>query len=266
MRIEIDALSFTYPTGVEALRGVTLEIEAGARVALLGQNGAGKTTLVKHLNGMLKPSRGAVRVGDWDTREHTVAQMARRVGFAFQNPDDQLFKTRVWDEVAYGPTNFGLSAGEIEKQVKRALELCSLEEVSNEHPYDLPSWQRRWVGIASVLAMQTAVVVLDEPTTGQDKMGQARLASLLDWLTGERVTVITVTHDVDLAVEHFEDLVIMDGGKVIARGDAAIFANKPVVAQAALEMPQIMRLSKGLGLSQALTTPEEFIVLLEHMR
>lgn len=245
MDIQFQDLDYTYPTGVEALRGISLEIRAGARVVLLGQNGAGKTTLVKLLNGLLKPTRGMVSIGGWDTRDRTVAQLARRVGFVFQNPDDQLFKTRVWDEVAVGPLNLKLDA--VETRVREALRLCELDALRDAHPYDLSPSARRWVAIASVAAMQTPVVILDEPTTGQDALGLARLVRLLGEWRAQGVTVIAVTHDVDFAVEQFDDLILMADGQVLARGGAAVFADDKNVTRAALDSPQLMRLARALG-------------------
>lgn len=246
--IQIAELDFSYADDAPVLRAVSLTIRAGAQMALLGQNGAGKTTLVKHFNGLLKPTRGRVRVGDWDTREHSVAQMARRVGFGFQNPDDQLFKTRVWDEVAFGPRNLKLAPTEIAARVEYALEVCGLETLREAHPYDLALSQRRWVAIASVVAMQTPVVVLDEPTTGQDAMGLARLARLLEEWRKSNVTVIAVTHDVDFAVEHFSDLCLMAQGRVVARGDARVFADRDLAGRAALDLPQLMQLAQRMHL------------------
>lgn len=258
MRIQISNLQFTYPSGTDALRGVSLEIPAGSRVALLGQNGAGKTTLVKHLNCLLKPSQGHVEIGDWNTRDRSIAQMARRVGFVFQNPDDQLFKTSVTDEISFGPTNLKWDAAEISKRVARAMALCGLEQLRDAHPYDLQPWQRHWVAIASVVAMQTPVVVLDEPTTGQDASGLARLTVLLDEWKREQVTVIAVTHDVDFAAEQFEDLIIMAQGEVIARGGASVFTAKSVLERAALDAPQLMRLARGLDWQESAVRVEDF--------
>ena len=229
MNLSLSSVHFTYPNGVEVLRGVSLEIAPGSQVALLGQNGAGKTTLIKQLNGLLKPTSGTVRVGDWDTKEHTIARLAQRVGFVFQNPDDQLFKTQVRDEVVFGPMNLNLDPKEIEARVKRALELCGLEKLQDVHPYDLAPWQRRWVAIASVVAMETPVVVLDEPTTGQDAAGLKRLGALLGEWKQMGTTVVAVTHDIDFAAEEFPELVIMAQGEVIARGGAGVFkdASRP---------------------------------------
>lgn len=270
MNIQISNLQFSYPNGTPALRGVSLTIPAGSRIALLGQNGAGKTTLVKHLNGLLKPTQGDVQIGDWNTREHTIAQLAQRVGFVFQNPDDQLFKSSLQEEVAFGPTNLlraqkrADDTAEIKQRVIRALQLCGLENVSETHPYDLPPWQRRWVAIASVIAMQTPIVVLDEPTTGQDAFGLQRLTALLDEWQQTGVTVIAVTHDIDFAAEQFHDLLVMAQGIILARGDAHIFADASLLERAALDAPQLMRLAKVLGLPNPPATAEAFVDALKN--
>lgn len=263
MNLSLSSLHFTYPDGAEVLRGISLELAAGSQVALLGQNGAGKTTLVKQLNGLLKPTLGSVRVGDWDTREHTVARLARRVAFVFQNPDDQLFKTQVREEVAFGPTNLKLDAQEIETRVKHALQLCGLEKLQNVHPYDLPPWQRRWVAIASVVAMQTPVIVLDEPTTGQDAAGLARLGALLDEWKEARVTVVAVTHDIDFAAEHFDELMIMAQGQIVARGGAEVLRDQSILSRAALDAPQLVRLAQALGWDASPARPAAFCDLLQ---
>lgn len=261
MDISINDVEFTYPNGIQALRGVSLRFPAGAHTVLLGQNGAGKTTLVKLLNGLVKPTRGTVKIGDWDTREHSIAQLARRVGFVFQNPDDQLFKTRVREELAFGPTQLKLMASEVETRVQAALERCGLASFADSHPYDLPPWQRRWVAIASVLAMQAPIIVFDEPTTGQDAAGLSRLAGLLDELRRQGISVIAVTHDVDFAAAHFSDLVLMAQGQVMARGDSNVFSEMGVVEQAGLDAPQLMRLSRLLGWEELPATESEFLAL-----
>lgn len=266
MEIHLSNLAFSYPHSAPILRGISLEIRGGARVALLGQNGAGKTTLVKHLNGLLKPTRGDVQIGDWNTRTHSLAQLARRVGFVFQNPDDQLFKTRVADEIAVGPMNLKWNTAEISKRVAWAIELCGLAEMRDAHPYDLALWQRRWVAIASVLAMQTPIVVLDEPTTGQDALGLARLVSVLEELQRAGVTVIAVTHDIDFATEQFQDLIVLAQGQVVARGDAKIFADEPMLTRAALQAPQLFRLADALGWATQPTGVEEFCAQFEAER
>ena len=203
MRIEVEDLYFSYPSGVEALRGVRLEIESGQKVAIIGQNGSGKTTLVKHLNGLLRPTRGAVRIGDWVTTGRSVAQLAARVGYVFQNPDDQLFKGAVHDEIRFGPANLGWPAKQIESQVQAAANLLGLAGRLEINPYDLsPTWRKR-VAMAAVLAMNTPIVVLDEPTTGQDYHSVQELAEILSTLHGQGKTIIAISHDIDFVAEHF---------------------------------------------------------------
>ena len=168
MNIAIQSIHFSYPSGVIALRGISLQILSGEKVAIIGQNGSGKTTLVKHLNGLLKPSSGSVLIGDWDTRDVPVNRLASRVGYVFQNPDDQLFQSKVWAEVAFGPKNLGWEPARIEQQVALAIEMVDLKNAVQLHPYDLSTGERKRVALASVLAMDTPIVVLDEPTTGED--------------------------------------------------------------------------------------------------
>jgi energy-coupling factor transport system ATP-binding protein len=260
MNISIKDLHFTYPTGVEAVRGVSLEMRAGERVAIIGQNGAGKTTLVKHLNGLLRPTRGEVHVGDWNTREHPVAHLARRVGFLFQNPDEQIFKNRVADEVAFGPRNLGLTRVEIETRVQTALERTGIAELADAHPYDLLPTLRKWVALASVLAMDTPILVLDEPTTGQDARGVAHLGALVDELARSGKTVIAISHDIDFCAEHFDRVVVMKQGAVIADGEKhAVLGQSATLAETFVEPPQITRLGLALELPKTVTTVEEFL-------
>ena len=155
MNIAIQSIHFSYPSGVIALRGISLQILSGEKVAIIGQNGSGKTTLVKHLNGLLKPSSGSVLIGDWDTRDVPVNRLASRVGYVFQNPDDQLFQSKVWAEVAFGPKNLGWEPARIEQQVALALEMVDLKNAVQLHPYDLSTGERKRVALASVLAMDT---------------------------------------------------------------------------------------------------------------
>ncbi len=260
MDITITGLSFTYPSGVEALRGIALHIPAGDAVAILGENGAGKTTLVKHLNGLLRPTAGQVTVGDWNTREHTVAQLAQRVGYVFQNPDDQLFERTVIGEVAFGPKNLGQSAEAARAAALEALGRVGLERAADRHPYDLHLSQRKLLALAAILAMRTPVVVLDEPTTGQDAAGVARISAIVDELKAEGRTVITISHDVDFAAEHFTRVVIMADGQVQADGPAAeTLSRADVLRFAQVEPPQLVRLAAALGLPGAPLTAEAFV-------
>jgi energy-coupling factor transport system ATP-binding protein len=264
MNIAVERVSFSYPSGVLALRDVSLTITAGESVAVIGENGAGKTTLAKHLNGLLKPAHGSVRVGDWDTREHTIAQLARRVGYVFQNPDEQLFEDSVWSEVAFGPRNLGQSEAEIKANVGAALAQVGLEAAAKTHPYDLQATQRKFVALAAILAMRTLVVMLDEPTTGQDARGLARIGEIVEALKAEGRTVLTISHDIDFCAEHFERVVVMSRGQMLADGPAgAVLAQSELLTQAAVEPPQLARLAAALGLPGAPRTVAEFVTLLK---
>src|SRR5512147_1644990 len=151
MKIEVSDLSFVYPSGVEALRDISLTIESGEQVAIVGQNGAGKTSLVKHFNGLLKPTSGQVFIGDWNTKDHSVAKLARRVGYVFQNPDEQLFSRNVGIEVAFGPRNLGYSPERIETSVRDALAMTELSDKTEMNPYDLSATWRKMVALASII-------------------------------------------------------------------------------------------------------------------
>jgi energy-coupling factor transport system ATP-binding protein len=262
LNLTLTSLSHTYPPGVVALRDVSLAIPAGEAVAVVGQNGAGKTTLVKHLNGLLRPSAGSVQVGDWDTRDHTTAQLAARVGYVFQNPDEQLFQQTVRAEVAFGPKNLGWEAERVEAGVEAALAAVRLQAEAVRHPYDLSPGGRKRVALASVLAMDTPIVVLDEPTTGQDYAGMELVGRLVDGLRGRGKTVITITHDMDFCAEHFGRVVALAEGQVLLDGPARdVLAQAERLARTYVEPPQLVRLAARLGMQGVPLNVEEFAKL-----
>ena len=265
MRIQIDNLHFTYPSGVEALQGVSLMIEPGEQVAIVGQNGAGKTTLVRHLNGLLLPSSGTVRIGDWLTRDTSVAKLAAQVGYVFQNPDDQLFKGNVRDEVKFGPINLGFAPERVEAQVDEALALLELSEKAAVNPYDLtPTWRKR-VAIAAILAMNTSIIVLDEPTTGQDHRSAQHLAGLIRRLREQGKTVIAISHDIDFVAENFARIVAMGQGRVLLDGPAeTVFAQEEILSSTYVQPPQLTRLASRLNMGQVVHTVEGFLTAYQH--
>lgn len=260
MRIQIEELFFSYPSGVEALRGVSLSIESGEQAAIVGQNGAGKTTLVKHLNGLLRPSRGTVRIGDWLTGDYSVARLASRVGYVFQNPDQQLFKGNVRDEIKFGPTNLGFPPDQIERLVNEAIELLELSAEVDTNPYDLtPAWRKR-VAMAAVIAMDTPVVVLDEPTTGQDHRQILHLSKVIDFLRERNKTVVAISHDIDFIAENFERIVVMGQGRILLDGPAQeVFAQEEILSSTYVQPPQIARLGNRLELGQVVYTADRFL-------
>lgn len=260
MNIQISDLYFTYPSGVQALRGISLSIEAGEQVAIIGQNGAGKTTLVKHFNGLLQPTHGNVTIGDWNTKERSVAKLAHRVGYVFQNPDEQLFSKNVGTEVAFGPRNLGYNGDQIQALVKDALELTELSDKTETNPYDLSITWRKMVALASILAMDTPIVIFDEPTTGQDAVNVARIVNVIKTLRERRKTVVTITHDIDFCAENFERMIALSQGQVLLDGHAHdVLAQEEILASTYVEPPQLTRLGKRLGFKQTVRNQEEFL-------
>lgn len=246
--IKVKDVSFTYPNGVEALRGVSLTIRNGEFVAIMGQNGAGKTTLVKHFNGLLKPTRGEVLVDGVNTQKVSVATLARKVGFVFQNPDHQLFCETVEDEVAFALRNFGFKERTIKKRVAWVSNLLDLTEYRKTSPFMLSGGERKRVALASVLAWNPKVVILDEPTIGQDYKQKERLRQFIVQLTAQRKTVVIVTHDVEFVAECNPHVVLMAQGKIVAEGGAKqMLTNLDLVTQASIVPPQITQIFLGLA-------------------
>jgi len=241
--IEVKDVYFTYPNGVEALRGVSLTIRNGEFLAIMGQNGAGKTTLVKHFNGLLKPTKGDVIVDDVSTREVSVASLARKVGFVFQNPDHQLFCETVEDEVAFALRNFGFKEKTMKRRVTWALNLLGLTQYRQASPFVLSGGERKRVALASVLAWNPRVVILDEPTIGQDYQQKEKLRQFIVQLKSQDKTVIIVTHDVEFVAECNPRVMLMAQGKIVADGKAKqILTNYDLVTQASIVPPQIAQI------------------------
>ena len=254
--VSVRDLVHRYEGGLTAVRDVNLTIGPGEAVAIVGQNGSGKTTLVKHFNGLLRPDEGVVRVGGVDIRDAPVSTVARTVGFVFQNPDEQLFNRTVEREVAFGPRNLGIPAAAAQTLVDRAIRAAGLGAVRGTNPYDLGSSIRKLVALASVLAMEPSIVVLDEPTTGQDAEGVQRIGSIIRSLRAAARTVVAITHDMEFAAEHFSRVVVMRQGEVIADGAPAEVLdgrNAALLATTGLEPPIAARIGARLGLGSTPT-------------
>ena len=258
--VRFDDVHFSYPSGVHAVRGVSLEVPAGERVAIVGQNGAGKTTLVRHLNGIFTPTSGTVTVGDTVTTGRSIAELSALVGYVFQNPDEQLFARKVFDDVAFGPKNLGVEPARIDEVVARSLERVGLAHESDAHPHHLSLSERKRVALAAVLAMDTPVVVLDEPTTGQDQRGVAMIGSIIEELRAAGRTVIAITHDMDFCAENFDRVIAMALGEVLADGSPSeVFAQLDVLEKARVEPPQLLRLAAALGWAARPLTVDAFV-------
>jgi energy-coupling factor transport system ATP-binding protein len=256
--LTVEGLVHVYPEGrVRALDGVDIRIGPGERVAIVGQNGSGKTTLVRHLNGLLRPTAGSVMLDGADTRAMTVAQLAARVGLVFQDPDRQIFAGTVRSEVEFGARNVGLQPDARHEAVARALAMTGLEGQEATNPYDLGAARRKLLALASVLAMETPVLVLDEPTTGQDAPGVDRVRAIIESVAEAGRTVIAISHDMHFVAEAFDRVIVLRAGKVILDGSPAeVFApaSREALASTFLEPPYAAVVGDRLGLG---STPTE---------
>ena len=255
--IRCEGLVHVYPGGTRALDGVDLEIRAGERVAIVGQNGSGKSTLVLHWNGLLRPTSGRVVIDGRPADGQRVAHLARTVGIAFQDPDRQIFAGRLRTEVAFGARNVGLRGAALQRAVDEALDVVGLRAEADANPYDLGYSRRKLLALASILAMGTPVVVLDEPTTGQDATGVARIQGLVRTLGDAGRTVVTVSHDMRFVAETFERVVVMGAGRVLLDGTPDETFGEPAwpsLAATNLEAPLAARLGATWGLGP---TPTE---------
>ncbi|MDE0802215.1 MAG: ATP-binding cassette domain-containing protein [Acidimicrobiales bacterium] len=233
--LAVEGLAYAYPDGHQALFGVDMRIEAGERVALLGPNGAGKTTLVLHLNGIHLAGRGSVRVAGTMVEKSSLAEIRRRVGLVFQDPDDQLFMPTVRDDVAFGPANLGLRGDELDHRVHDALAAVGMTDVADRAPHHLSFGQRRRVAVATVLAMRPDVLVLDEPSSNLDPASRRELAEIL---VGLEQTILLVTHDLPYALELCPRSLVMNEGTIVADGPTAdILGDAALMAANRLELP-----------------------------
>ena len=233
--LDVHGLAYAYPDGHQALFGVNLHVHQGERVALLGPNGAGKTTLVLHLNGILTAGAGSVQVSGLPVAKANLMEIRRRVGVVFQDPDDQLFMPSVRDDVAFGPANLGLRGAVLEARVVAALDRVGMVDYIDRPPHHLSFGQRRRVAVATVLAMEPEVLVLDEPSSNLDPASRRELADILRSLD---VTVLMVTHDLPYAYELCPRSVVLSDGVIVADGPTReVLTDDALMAAHRLELP-----------------------------
>ena len=245
-RFAVRNLKFSYTEDHPIFENFQLSLDQRP-TAIIGQNGAGKTTLVRLLKGLLKPSAGTILYQGEDISRRTVASLAGQVGYVFQNPDDQIFKYKVIDEVMFGPLNIGMPKEKAKEKAMEALALTELTSYAGENPYDLELSQRKLVAIASVLAMDTDVIILDEPTIAQDYRGKEIIRNIITSLSGQGKLVLAILHDMDFVAQCFSRVVVLAHGQLLADGTPSeVFVQEDVLKKAALDMPHSLQLRKAL--------------------
>lgn len=259
--IEIDKLWHTYPEGPTALKNVSLRICQGEFVAIMGRNASGKTTLVKHINGLLKPTKGKVRVTGIDTQRATIAELARKVGFIFQNPNDHIFADTVEEEIVYILKNLGFDGAEIAVRVDETLEMFGLREYRKQYPRSLSGGERQRVAVASVLVARPEVLILDEPTRGMEYRLKSELMRFLNGYSEKGNTVVLVTHDVETVAEYADRVILLSEGRVVVDGN-----KRDVLSRALFFSPQINRLVQAFeryGVPNNILTVDEALDILK---
>jgi len=259
--VEMDKLWHTYPEGITALKNVSLSICQGEFVAIMGRNASGKTTLVKHINGLLKPTKGKVRVTGIDTQRATIAQLAKMVGFVFQNPNDHLFADTVEEEIAFILKNLGVDRAEIAARVDEMLEMFELKEYRRHYPRSLSGGERQRVAIASVLVARPKVLILDEPTRGMEYKLKSELMRFLRTYKANGGAVVLVTHDVETVAEYADRVVLLSEGRIVVDGN-----KRDVLSQALFFSPQINRLVQAFeryGVPNNILTVDEALDILK---
>ncbi|RLG05341.1 MAG: ABC transporter ATP-binding protein [Thaumarchaeota archaeon] len=261
--VEVINASYVYPGGIKAVDNISLSVKPGEFIALLGQNGSGKTTLAKLMNGLFKPTQGTVLIKGKDTRKMTVAECARIVGYVFQNPEHQIFASTIYEEIAFGPRNLGIPEEDIKQRVEEALRLVDLKKPMDAFPHLLSVGEKHRIAIASILAMEPELLILDEPTTGIDFGRSLQIMRLLQRLKDRGKAVIVITHDLYLAAEFAERIIILKDGKKFADGSTKeILSNKSLLVDAGLSPLQVTLLSesmKSYGISEDTVRTVEFV-------
>ncbi len=258
--IKFEHVSFAYEHGFVAVDDISFNIQSGEKVAIIGQNGAGKTTTVKMMNGLLRPKSGEITVFGDDASKKTTATLSKKVGYVFQNPGDQIFNQTVYNEIAYSLKYLKMDKTEVERRVNSAAAMCYLSDELQTNPYDLPFSIRKFVTIASVVAMNVDVVILDEPTAGQDLLGLLHQKEIIEQLHQMGKTVVTISHDMEFVIDNFDRIIVMADKKIV--GDAnkrEIFWDFELLDKAALKQPVVSQLAKRLELKRNIINIVDFV-------
>ena len=264
MNIQFTDLYYTYPSGDKALNGITLNFSSTDPVAIIGQNGSGKTTLAKHFNGILRPTSGSLLIDGEDINAHSTAEWSHKIGYVFQNPQDQLFLETVKKELEFGPKKLKMEPEQIEENIRYAAELCQMGDKLDDHPFDLSPTQRKFCTIASIITMDPQVILLDEPTGGQDYDGTLLLEKIIQDLHARGKLVFTISHDMDFVIRNFKRIIVLCKGKVIVDADArTAFSRVDDLKKTFIEPPPYTRIGQALGFKETVTTHEEYFTSFE---
>ena len=265
-KLEFKNITFSYPNGYKAINDLSLTIDSGEKVAIVGQNGAGKSTFAKLMNGLLRPSSGEILLDGKSTKDMTTAQISRRVGYVFQNPNDQIFNSTVYDEVAFSLRALKVEEDELDRRVRKACEICELSELLDDHPYDLPFSTRKFITIAITIANNCDVFIFDEPTAGQDAYSISCLKRVIDHLYRLNKTIITITHDMEFVVENFDRVIVMSNKEIIMDGDKKeVFDEDEILQKAYIQPPVIKRLCNSISLNEKLLLVDDFVDYVKKM-
>ncbi len=249
--VELKNVSFAYEPGHPVINNLNLTFESGTATANVGQNGAGKTTTVKLINHLLRPTAGQVLINGHDIAEKSTAEVSHEVGYSFQNPDDQIFNNSIEKEIAFGPKRAGVSGEELDQIVKQAAEVTGLADYLSEHPYNFPYSLRKFITIASLIAMDPDIYIFDEPTTGQDYKSRARLIKIINQLKDSGKCVIVITHDMEFVAENFQRVIVLSKHHVLEDDiPQKVFVNDKVMADANIDAPQVVQIARSLSVSQ----------------
>ncbi|MHA1462763.1 MAG: energy-coupling factor ABC transporter ATP-binding protein [Candidatus Heimdallarchaeota archaeon] len=246
--IEFENVSFRYdPKTDYVLNDITFKINKAEFVAIVGKNGAGKTTLIKHFNGLLKPNEGIVRIDGLDIAKEPISKMASIIGYSFQNPNHQLFAQNVKKELEFGPNNLKVEESTRDTTIQKLVDTFQINHLLERSPFELSGGERRLVSIASVLTMNQQVLVLDEPTYGQDYRQKKRLGSFLKKLTDEGITVVVVSHDMDFILDFIPRTIVLSGGKIVADGETSkVLSDQTLLQDTDLISPLLLDLCKSI--------------------
>lgn len=250
--LQLSNIEFSYTEEAVVLKGIDLDVEDGEFITIIGQNGSGKSTLVKNFNGLLTPDRGSVTVygpdgAPYATADEPLKRIAQYIGYVFQNPDDQIFHTSVYEEIAYGLKNIGVPQEDIPARIETVLGQIGLDTDGGQNPFNLGKGQRQRLAIASVLAMEPQIICVDEPTTGQDRTESQRIMEILQEYNERGHTVVVITHDIALAAEYTDRVIVVNDGKIAADGPPKdVFLKRDNLEKTNIRPPQITQLAIAL--------------------